>query len=143
MLPEQAAAAAPLARRGPDGQLAGRRLRPARQRPGDRYMARFSYEFLHSDKTLRLLLRGTFDGSSAWEIRHAIEGVDADEVILDFDGIVETWEFGAAILSAGLRGLDRGRIRLINLPAEVREALGFFGVPVEDPGGNRPAEAAL
>jgi hypothetical protein len=95
-------------------------------------MGRFRLDSSYSGGTLRLLLHGVFDGSSAWEVRHALSGADAGRVILDFAGVVETWEFGAAVLSVGLKEIDRSRVSFANVPAPVRKALALFGTPVDD-----------
>ncbi len=95
---------------------------------GGRFHLRSSYV----GRTLRLLLHGIFDGSSAWEVRHALAGADASHIVLDFGGVEEAWEFGAAVLSAGIKGLDRSRISFANVPAEVRSALALFGTPIDD-----------
>ncbi|WP_373048167.1 hypothetical protein [Vulgatibacter sp.] len=95
-------------------------------------MGRFRLDSSYSRGTLRLLLHGVFDGSSAWEVRHALVGADAGRIILDFSGVEETWEFGAAILSAGIKGTDRSRISFAHVPEEVRAALALFGTPVEE-----------
>jgi hypothetical protein len=94
-------------------------------------MRRFRLESSYSGGTLRLLLQGVFDGSSAWEVRHALAGADASHVVLDFAGVEEAWEFGAAILSVGLKEKDRACISFANVPAAVRSALALFGTPVD------------
>lgn len=86
-------------------------------------------------EVLRLSLQGVFDGSSAWELRHALEGADAERIEVDFGGVVETWEFGAAILSAGLKRADPSRVRFVNVPEPLRRALVLFGAPIELLGG--------
>jgi anti-anti-sigma regulatory factor len=94
-------------------------------------MNRFRLDSSYARGTLRLLLHGVFDGSSAWEVRHALAGADAARVIIDFSGVEEAWEFGAAVLSAGIKGLDRSRIGFANVPEKVSRALALFGTPVE------------
>jgi len=101
-------------------------------------MGRFRLDSSYAGGTLRLLLHGVFDGSSAWEVRHALAGADAARVILDFAGVEEAWEFGAAVLSAGLRHVDRTRIGFANVPETVRVAMAIFGTPVEE-GAERAA----
>lgn len=93
-------------------------------------MARFRLDCAHRHGTLRLLLHGVFDGSSAWEIRLVLAHAAASRVILDFAGIQEVWEFGAAVLGQGLRELDRSRIAFANLPDELRLAFDRLGAPV-------------
>jgi len=94
-------------------------------------MGRFRIDSSYSGGTLRLLLSGVFDGSSAWEVRHALAGADAARIVLDFGGIEEAWEFGAAVLSVGLKEIDRERLAFARVPAAVRSALSLFGTPVE------------
>lgn len=94
-------------------------------------MGRFRLDSSYTRGTLRFLLQGTFDGSSAWEVRHALSGADAGRVILDFTGIEEAWEFGAAVLAAGLKRMDRSRIAFANVPPDVVEALSLFGIHVD------------
>ena len=95
-------------------------------------MGRFRLDSSYNGGTLRLLLHGVFDGSSAWEVRHALAGADASRVVIDFAGVVETWEFGAAVLSVGLKEIDRSRVSFANVPSQVRHALALFGTPIED-----------
>lgn len=95
-------------------------------------MGRFRLDTSYRRGTLRFLLWGTFDGSSAWEIRHALGGTDAARIVLDFAGVDQAYEFGSAVLSAGLKGLDRTRIEFAHVPAEIRQALAWFGVHVVD-----------
>ena len=104
-------------------------------------MSRFRLDSSYTGGTLRLLLHGVFDGSSAWEVRHALAGADADRVILDFGGVEEAWEFGAAILSAGLRQIDPGRVGFANVPEAVRFAMALFGTPIEEEAERRSARS--
>jgi hypothetical protein len=69
------------------------------------------------------------DGSSAWELRHAIGDLGPKEVVLDFEGISEVWDFGAAVLSAGLRALRLRRIELVDAPEEVLQWLDRYSIP--------------
>jgi len=94
-------------------------------------MGRFRLDSSYTGGTLRLLLHGVFDGSSAWQVRHALAGADAARIVLDFGGVEEAWEFGAAVLSQGIRALDRTRIAFANVPENVRLALALFGTPVD------------
>ena len=101
-------------------------------------MGRFRLDSSYNGGTLRLLLHGVFDGSSAWEVRHALAGADATRVVIDFRGVEEAWEFGAAVLSQGIKGLDRSRVAFANVPEKVRLALALFGTPVEEGGEQEP-----
>ena len=94
-------------------------------------MGRFRLVGSQHRDLLRLALHGVFDGSSAWELRHALEGAEAWRIEVDFGGVVEAWEFGAAILTAGIKGADPSRITFVNVPESVRLALDLFGAPVE------------
>lgn len=92
-------------------------------------MTRFGFESRLRDGVLHLGLKGTLDGSSAWELRHAIDEAAPREVVLDFEGISKVWDFGAAVLSAGLRALDLRRIELIHAPEEVLLWLDRYSIP--------------
>lgn len=83
-------------------------------------MARFRFDGRVTQGTLYLHLQGVFDGSSAWEVRHALEGSDAGTVVLDFSGVDEAYEFGATVLGAGLRLLAGRSIHLIHVPEELQ-----------------------
>ena len=94
-------------------------------------MTRFRFECREVDEVLWLRLRGILDGSSAWELRNALEGSKAREIVLDMHGLVEIWDFGAAVLAAGLRQLGATRLTILHASAEIEEWLERFAVPAE------------
>lgn len=94
-------------------------------------MARFRFECREKGEVLRLKLRGILDGSSAWELRHALEAYQASEIVLDMEGLVEIWDFGAAVLAAGLRRLGASRLVILHATPEVEDWLERFAVPAE------------
>lgn len=94
-------------------------------------MSKFRFETRADKGALLLRLQGVLDGSSAWELRHLLEEEKPGEAILDFGGIVEAWDFGAAVLCAGLRELRIPRLRLLEPPREVREWMDRFAVAAE------------
>lgn len=92
---------------------------------------RFHCETVRKGGVLQLRMRGILDGSSAWEVRHLLDSEEADEVVLDMQGLVEVWDFGAAVLAAGLRKLEVGRLRILHAAPELEDWLDRFAVVVE------------
>lgn len=99
-------------------------------------MTRFRYSSRMVHGTLHLQLFGVFDGSSAWELRHALEEADAGQLVIDFSGVDEAYEFGATVLGAGLNALRCTSVSLIHVPEELHLAFERFGLTVEDGAGS-------
>lgn len=97
-------------------------------------MARFRFDSKVAQGTLYLHLQGVFDGSSAWELRHALEGSDAGNIVLDFSGVDEAYEFGATVLGPGLRSLAGRSIHLIHVPEELHLPLERYHRVDDGPG---------
>src|SRR5690606_2241248 len=94
-------------------------------------MNRFRFETRWEGGSLRLKLRGILDGSSAWELRHALEACEERAIVLDMEGLVETRDFGAAVLAAGLRRLEVERLTILHAPPLVEEWMERYAVAAE------------
>jgi hypothetical protein len=75
-------------------------------------------------------LEGVFDGSSAWELRHALRerGAAAQPVVIDFSAVRECHDFGVAVLAHGLTCDAPGLVELRGLQQRQAALVRFFGL---------------
>jgi anti-anti-sigma regulatory factor len=80
-------------------------------------------------------VEGTFDGASAWKLRHALESVrvKTKRVVLDFSCVREFADFGISVLAYGLaeRASNLPKVSLRGLRTHQMRLLKYLGVEAE------------
>jgi anti-anti-sigma regulatory factor len=93
-----------------------------------------------NERYWQLRLHGTFDGTSAWELRRALTRLGLKlPVEVDFSGVTELHEFGAATLAAGLLGRRWPPMQFVGLDLSARELLHRRGLDLDLPCATWPA----
>jgi anti-anti-sigma regulatory factor len=72
-----------------------------------------------------LRLEGTFDGTTALELRRSLDGLIAAEVVIDFSRVRQFRDLAVAVLS---RGLQNRSLRLRGLGEHQERMFRYFGL---------------
>jgi anti-anti-sigma regulatory factor len=100
-------------------------------------------EIHREDGKVTLQLEGTFDGAAALRLRQSLEGLSADEVVLDFTRVQQFKDLAIAVL---MRGVQARNLRFRGLGVHQERMFRYFGVDVarsSEPAYYRPEAQAL
>lgn len=84
-------------------------------------------EVHHDGGRVTLQLEGTFDGAAALRLRESLEGLSAEEVVLDFTRVQQFKDLAIAVLMRGVQGRN---LRLRGLGTHQERMFRYFGVNV-------------